>query len=126
MAPVPPDPRIERLKQIPNENFILMVQIVFGLALEQALPCLTGGKVVKPRQAAVRTDPRTARTIIEKFKGGLKTRPLVDRKTGKIIGEITEDGQKVIRYPHVDRPTPIRHWNLENKKTGLNVHVIVE
>jgi RHS repeat-associated protein len=81
----------------------------------------------KPQNVKVITDPDTAQVMVDKFKGNAQTRPIVDRKTGEVVGEITTEGPtKVIRTPHVDKGTPQQHWNLENKETGLNVHVVQE
>jgi RHS repeat-associated protein len=79
---------------------------------------------VKNNNVKVITDSDTAKVIADKFKGGAETRPIIDRRSGNVVGEITEDGAKVIRTPHTDKGTPQPHWNLENKKSGLNVHVV--
>jgi len=60
------------------------------------------------------------------WKQGQTTKPIKDRATGKNIGEITADGNRVIRYPHSDRGTPETHWNLEDKTTGENIHLIIK
>jgi len=78
----------------------------------------------KKSNVKVVTDPDTANVMVDKFKGGAKTRPITDRRTGSTIGENTEDGSKVIRKPHSDKGTPQQHWNLENKSTGTNIHVV--
>ena len=64
--------------------------------------------------------------MVKKFIKGEETKEIIERTTKEVIGEITEDGTKVIRYPHADKVTPQVHWNLENKGTGTNIHVIVE
>ena len=33
---------------------------------------------------------------------------------------------EVIRYPHTDRGTPQLHWNLEDKTTGENIHLVIQ
>ncbi len=63
---------------------------------------------------------------MNKFIGGEKTRKIVARESGEVVGEITESGNKVVRYPHTDSGTPTSHWNLENKSSGLNTHVIIK
>jgi len=44
----PESPQEQRLKQIPQESFKLIVQIVFGLALEQVVPCNLATRRVPP------------------------------------------------------------------------------
>ena len=67
-----------------------------------------------------------AEAFAEQWKQGQTTRSIVDRKTGKVIGEMTADENRVIRYPHTDTKTPELHWNLEDKTTGINIHVIIK
>jgi hypothetical protein len=70
--------------------------------------------------------PSIGKRMADKFIAGRPTRPLVDRMTGRPIGKITTDGSnRVVRYPHKDRGTPRTHWNLEDKQTDRNIHVIV-
>jgi len=67
-----------------------------------------------------------AQTMADQFKQGLQTRPIIDRLSGNVVGEITIDGSRVIRYPHSDRGTPFPHWNLEDKINDTNLHVIIK
>jgi hypothetical protein len=64
--------------------------------------------------------------IVRRFLGKSGTKVIKDVKTGKIIGEIIDDGKKVVRYPHGDWGTPKQHWKLEDKEKSTNVHVIIE
>ena len=75
-------------------------------------------KVAKPEAEAT--------AMADAWKQGQATRPIIDRGSGEVIGEITADGNRVIRYPHTDRGTPQKHWNLEDKTTGENIHVVIE
>jgi hypothetical protein len=63
--------------------------------------------------------------IIANMKGSRSTKSIFDRITGKQIGEVTNDGgsKLVIRYPHVDRGTPVLHWNVEDYGAGINWHM---
>jgi hypothetical protein len=67
-----------------------------------------------------------ARSLAEEWMKDRPTRFLFDRNTGKIVGIISEDGYTAIRYPHTDPGTPQLHWNLVDKITGDNVHVVIE
>ena len=103
------------------------VEPLFGLSFGEydyaALPLLilkNPGKITN-----VITDSKSAKEFVNRFLKDAKTRPMIDRKTGKIIGEITDDG-KMVRYPHTDKGTPQKHWNLENKGTGSNYHIIIK
>lgn len=51
---------------------------------------------------------------------GPGARQIVDRGSGKAIGEISADGTKVARYTSAETKGYI---NLENKTTGSNLHV---
>jgi hypothetical protein len=51
---------------------------------------------------------------------GEGARELVDRGTGKVIGEMSADGTKVARFNSADTKGYI---NLESKTTGSNLHV---
>jgi RHS repeat-associated protein len=51
---------------------------------------------------------------------GEGAREIVDRGTGKVVGEISADGTKVARYTSADTKGYI---NLESKTTGSNLHV---
>jgi hypothetical protein len=35
------------------------------------------------------------------------------------------NGDRVVRYPHVGEGLPEPHWNLVDKTTGVNIHVII-
>ena len=52
---------------------------------------------------------------------GEGARPLVDRGTGKVIGEISADGTKIARWTSAEKTQP--YINLVNKLTGSNLHV---
>jgi hypothetical protein len=52
---------------------------------------------------------------------GEGARPLVDRGTGKVIGEISVDGTKIARWTSAEKAQP--YINLVNKLTGSNLHV---
>ncbi len=51
---------------------------------------------------------------------GAGAREIVDRGTGKVVGEISADGTKVARYTSAETKGYI---NLESKTTGSNLHV---
>jgi hypothetical protein len=51
---------------------------------------------------------------------------LEESGSGKVIGEITADGNRVIGYHHTDKGTPQVHWNWEDKTTGENIHLVIE
>ena len=51
---------------------------------------------------------------------GEGAREIVDRGTGKVVGEISADGTKVARYTSADTKGYI---NLESRTTGSNLHV---
>jgi RHS repeat-associated protein len=51
---------------------------------------------------------------------GEGAREIVDRGTGKVIGEISADGTKIARYTSAETKGYI---NLESKTTGSNLHV---
>jgi hypothetical protein len=52
---------------------------------------------------------------------GEGARPLIDRGTGKVIGEISADGTKIARWTSAAKAQP--YINLVNKLTGSNLHV---
>lgn len=51
---------------------------------------------------------------------GEGARQIVDRGTGKVVGEISADGSKIARFTSADTKGYI---NLESKTTGSNLHV---
>ena len=51
---------------------------------------------------------------------GEGSRPITDRLTGKVVGEISADGTKVARFTSAETKGYI---NLVNKLTGGNLHV---
>lgn len=67
-----------------------------------------------------------AAAMVEAWKQGETTRSIIDRGSGKVIGKITADGNRVISYHHTDKGTPQMHWNLEDKTTGGNIHLVIE
>jgi RHS repeat-associated protein len=72
--------------------------------------------------------PRSRETdIIDEFIGGRPTRPLLDRQTGAVAGEMTTDAGPTRRviYGHTDPGTPQWHINLHDDATGTNIHVIL-
>jgi len=85
-------------------------------------PPVTGGgrNVTITRMAA------EAQAMADGWSRGQSTRPIIDRQTGRVVGEITTGGDRVIRYPHTDSGTPQPHWNLEDKGTGTNIHVVIK
>ncbi|MDX1964629.1 MAG: RHS repeat-associated core domain-containing protein [Pirellulales bacterium] len=89
-------------------------------------PRSADAKPKKPKNTHITKTESEAAAMAEAWKQGQTTRPLIDRATGKVIGEITEDGKRVIRYPHSDKGTPQLHWNLEDKTTGENIHVVIQ
>ena len=52
---------------------------------------------------------------------GPGSRPILDRTTGQVVGEISADGTKVYRTTSVGGAQP--YVNLVNKVTGGNLHV---
>jgi hypothetical protein len=78
------------------------------------------------RFVKIELSPQEAQAMVDAWKRGMATRPIVDRQTGKVVGEITLDGTRVIRYPHIDKETPQLRWNLEDKETGKIIHIILK
>ena len=65
--------------------------------------------------------------MADAFEQGQATNPLVDSLVpGKVIGEQTLDGNRVITYPHRDRGTPKLHYNMEDKAANSNTHLVIE
>ena len=52
---------------------------------------------------------------------GAGARNIVDRQTGKVVGQIRADGSKIARFTSASKPQP--YINLVNKTTGGNLHV---
>jgi len=97
------------------------------LGSAEAAPIVTEEATVLARassavgnQGAKVASREVAESIAKKFvgEGG---RPLLDRTTGKVIGEISADGTKVVRWTSIDKAEP--YINMENKLTGGNLHV---
>ena len=91
----------------------------------------SGGSAAKSGPPRIRhfryTAPKAkCARLIKRFRGNRPTKYLRDRNTKKIIGEMTLDGQRVIRYPHKDPGLPRPHYNLENKAANSNLHLIIE
>jgi len=71
-------------------------------------------------ESAVSSSRSAAEAAAKKFVG-TGSRPIVDRATGKAVGEISSDGGRIARFTSVDKPQP--YINLENKASGGNLHV---
>jgi RHS repeat-associated protein len=112
--------RLGVMKQLLRNGIDSAEAIYVGGPTELAVIATLGAIVVVYKTAA------EANTMAAAWKQGQATRPILDRQTGKQIGEITADGNRVIRYPHTDKKTPDLHWNLEDKKSGDNIHVIIK
>jgi RHS repeat-associated protein len=71
-------------------------------------------------QGAKVASREVAEAIAKRFvgEGG---RPLLERGTGKVIGEISADGTKIVRWTSIDKAQP--YINMVNKLTGGNLHV---
>jgi hypothetical protein len=52
---------------------------------------------------------------------GAGARPIFERGTGEVVGEISSAGDKVARFTSAGKAEP--YINLENKTTGGNLHV---
>jgi RHS repeat-associated protein len=66
------------------------------------------------------TSHEAAEAAADRFLGA-GWRPITDRATGEITGEISADGQRVVRLTSAGKSGP--YINLENKVTGGNLHV---
>jgi len=72
-------------------------------------------------QSAVASSRDVALKAAQEFLGPGATPIRAARGAGDIIGEISADGQRVMRYTSIDKASP--YINLENKLTGGNLHI---
>ncbi len=86
---------------------------------EEATVLARAGSAVGNQGAKV-ASREVAEAIAKRFVGD-GGRELVDRGTGKVIGEISADGTKIVRWTSIDKAEP--DINLVNKLTGGNLHV---
>ena len=72
-------------------------------------------------QGAVASSKAAALAAAEQFLGPGARAIRAGRGTGEIIGAISADGQRVVRYTSIDKASP--YINLENKLTGGHLHI---
>jgi hypothetical protein len=88
---------------------------------------VTAGEVVSRAIATVGSrsirvaSRQVAEEAAEKFLGQGSQPIRALRGAGEIIGKISADGQRVVRYTSAEKAVP--YINLENKVTGGNLHV---
>jgi hypothetical protein len=70
---------------------------------------------------SVRASSKAAAERVAREWVGEGARNIVDRQTGKIVGQISADGNKIARFTSVGKAQP--YVNLVNKATGGNLHV---
>lgn len=94
-------------------------------AIEAAAAAESGGLIAKAAATvgnqSVRASSKAAAERAAREWVGEGARNIVDRQTGKIVGQISSDGSKIARFTSVGKAQP--YINLVNKATGGNLRV---
>jgi RHS repeat-associated protein len=94
-------------------------------AIEAATAAESGGLIAKAASTvgnqSVRASSKAAAERAAREWVGEGARNIVDRQTGKVVGQISADGKKIARFTSVGKKQP--YINLVNKATGGNLHV---